>query len=77
MNKLIFLVCLIYVNGYANKNWIPIDSHNSSGIKMYQSPSSFNKARYQNTKKKQRMKAIDVKLLNSIRHVQSLAKRYK
>jgi len=77
MNKLILLVCLMYANVYANKNWININSNNSSSFKMYKPSSSFNKSRYKKSTKSQRIRLIDTKLLKSIRKVQGMAKRYK
>ncbi len=79
MNKLILLACLMLSNVYANKNWININTNNGSSFKMYKPSSSYNKynkSRYKK-KKKQGIKLIDNKLLNSIRHVKGQAKKYR
>ena len=80
MNKLIFLICLMYINAYANKNWIDINSNNGYKFKTYKSSSSFNKvntSRSRTSIKGQRVKLIDRKLIKSIRNVQSLVREYK
>lgn len=80
MNKLILLLSLTYINVYANKNWININTNDGYALKTYNSSSSFrkvNKSRPQTSNKGQRIKLIDTRLLKSIRNVQSLVREYK
>ncbi len=77
MKTLILLVCLMYVNAFAEKNWIKIHANNSYGHKVYKPTNSYKKPRYKKSTVRKKTRLIDQKLINSIRHVQNISKRYK